>query len=398
MAICRRRRRRRTTISISLRIVSAEYADTRETGSTNARVPVPEPPTKRKTLVERAGETRSHLPGAPKSVMARSDSTTALVGSRGNPGTLNGYRNTSNASTSSSVSSVRQNSRQNGFRNIARPQQQLVQEPAPEEEDEADSGVMGKRKGTPIISLKPTAGDKITLRKIRTAGDLQQRYHSGDSRSQHSGSRSIYTTTSAGSGSWHDAQSRQSSLSLQQETASDQQSRNISLSTAFAELSLTPTHPPQRETSGRPRHRPSLERIKEEVSPSKIPKFSCTPSLRHAQSLQGLQTPSPLKHKGSLGNGGLRTPVATGARRQQYDVELPRFLTRETLTPVPAWDTKGRLEDMVSLDDSGEGGSQVTYGSQESLYGTLRAQFAAAADSKTVLEDSLATYKSRGAY
>lgn len=282
--------------------------------------------------------------------MARTDSTTALVGSRGNSGTLNGYRNNSSASTSSSASSVRQISRQNGIRNLQRQHQLQAQEQAQEDEDEAESGVMGKRKGTPIISLNPNTGDKITLRKIRTAGDLQQRYHSGETRSQHSGSRSI--NTSAGSGSWHDAQSRQSSLSMQQETrtSSGQPSRNISLSTAFAELSLTPKHPQQRDNIPRtgPRHRSSLKNIKEEiVSPSKIPKFSCTPSLRHTQSLQGLQTPSSLKHKGSLVNGGLRTPVPTGARRG-YDVELPRFLTRETLTPVPAWDTKGRLEDMVS--------------------------------------------------
>ena len=212
-------------------------------------------------------------------------------------------------------------------------------------EEEADSGVMGKRKGTPIISLKPTTGDRISLRKTRTAGDLQQRYHSGEARSQHSGLRSI--DTSAGSGSWYDAQSRQPSQTSQQDTSStaDRQSRNISLSTAFAELSLTPS----RETS-RSRHTPSLERIKEEVSPSKIPKFSCTPSLRHTQSLQGLQTPSPLKHKGSMGQNGLRTPAATSARRR-HDVELPVFLTKEKLTSVPAWDTKGRIEDMVGFLD-----------------------------------------------
>lgn len=283
--------------------------------------------------------------------MARTDSTTALVGSRGNSGTLNGYRNTPSASTSSSASSVRQISRQNGMRNLQRQHQLQAQEQAQEDEDEAESGVMGKRKGTPIISLNPNTGDKITLRKIRTAGDLQPRYHSGGTRSQHSGSRSI--NTSAGSGSWYHARSRQSSLSLQQETraSSGQPFRNISLSTAFAELSLTPKHPPQRKISGTgPRHRSSLKKIKEEaVSPSKIPKFSCTPALRHAKSLQGLQTPSTIKHKGSLGSGGLRAPVPPGVRRR-YDVELPRYLTRETLTSVPAWDTKGRLEDMVSLD------------------------------------------------
>lgn len=60
--------------------------------------------------------------------------------------------------------------------------------------------------------------------------------------------------------------------------------------------------------------------------------------------------------------------------------ELPVFLTKEKLTPssVPAWDTKGRLEDM------------------ECLYAQLRSQFASAADSKNALEESMELYKRRG--
>ncbi|KAK3064586.1 kinesin-like nuclear fusion protein, partial [Teratosphaeriaceae sp. CCFEE 6253] len=71
------------------------------------------------------------------------------------------------------------------------------------------------------------------------------------------------------------------------------------------------------------------------------------------------------------------TPRAS-ERRGEEMLQQPFFLTKTSLTPVrTAWDTKGRLEDM------------------EGLYGQLRSQFAAAADSKTALEESLALYKSR---
>ncbi|KAM0716350.1 hypothetical protein Q7P37_007795 [Cladosporium fusiforme] len=315
---------------------------------------LPEPPTKRKTLAERAGETTN----------SRLQSTkTGLAGSR-----ANGYRNTSNASTSSSTSSIRPGARGTGLRPTARQQAAAVEAPT-ETEEEAEAGVMGTRKGTPTISLAPVNNGKITLRKTRTHGDLRQNYQSVESRLQHSGS---YTTdcVSRENSSEYDLSSRGSSLTLIDQSATLQQpSRDSSLNTAFAELSLTPKHP--RKTSGT-RHQPSLEGIKEVVSPSKIPKFSCTPNLRHAKSSQALQTPSPLKQKPS--RNGLSTPV-TSVRRKR--APAPVFLTKETLTSVPAWDTKGRLEDM------------------ESLYAMLRTQFASAADSKTALEESLSLYKSR---
>ncbi|MBA7492108.1 hypothetical protein ES702_02657 [subsurface metagenome] len=62
--------------------------------------------------------------------------------------------------------------------------------------------------------------------------------------------------------------------------------------------------------------------------------------------------------------------------------EIPVFLTKETLTACvqPAWDTKGRLEDM------------------EQVYADLRTQIVGAAESKTALEESLELYKVRGIY
>ena len=53
------------------------------------------------------------------------------------------------------------------------------------------------------------------------------------------------------------------------------------------------------------------------------------------------------------------------------------YLTRDSNVPAPAWDTKGRLEDM------------------ETLYSQLRSQFEGAAFEKNGLEESLTLYKTR---
>lgn len=337
---------------------------------------------KRKTLAERAGETsnisRSHLP------------KTGLGTSRANT-----YRNTSNTSNSSSGSSIRQTSRTTGLRHAqaARQQQQQQQQQAAavdspmDTDEEAEAGVMGKRKGTPLISLAPLSNDRITLRKTRTHGDMRHHYKSDDPRLQHSGSY----TNGCGSreGSFRDrvASSREPSLTLRQLSTDGQPLRNDSLTTAFAGLSLTPKH--QRETSDSRRRLP-LERNREAISPTKIPKYTQTPSLRHTQSAQTLQTPSPLKH--NTCQSGLCAPRKSAQRKP---APLPIFLTKEKLTPVPAWDTKGRLEDMVSHTEETFDGEEA-YPGQESLYAMLRTQFASAADSKTALEESLSIYKSRG--
>ncbi|KAK5128032.1 hypothetical protein LTR85_005149 [Meristemomyces frigidus] len=332
---------------------------------------LPEPTPKRKTLAERAGEPhnplRSHLPSTKPSI-SRSDSNTAQVGTRVASNVTNGYRNASIASTASFASSMRPPGRPNAPRHARMPS---APEPttATEEDEEAEAGVMGKRKGT-----SATFSNTLALRKTRTHGDLRHPQQAADmsTRSQHSGP--YIRVRSDGSGSSTSEQSSRqvsdtsSTSSTQQDASAGQPSRNISLTTAFAGLSITP-----RKLSG-PKHRPSLEGIKEEASPSKIPKFSCTPTLRHAQSQQILRTPSPLKHKSSV--NGLYTPRTSAKRRD----EMPVFLTKDKLTPTPsftAWDTKGRLEDM------------------ESLYAHLRTQFAAAADSKVAIEESLSLYKTR---
>lgn len=337
---------------------------------------------KRKTLAERAGETsnisRSHLP------------KTGLGASR-----ANSYRNTSNTSNSSSGSRMSQTSRTTGLRQAqaARQQHQQQQQQAAavdspmDTDEEAEAGVMGKRKGTPLISLAPLSNDRITLRKTRTHGDMRHHYKSDDPRLQHSGSYTNGCGSREGSIRERIASSREPSLTLRQHSTDGQPLRNDSLTTAFAGLSLTPKY--QRETSDSRRGLP-LERNREAVSPSKIPKYAQTPSLRHTQSAHTLQTPSPLKNKTCP--SGLCTPMRSAQRKP---VPLPIFLTKEKLTPVPAWDTKGRLEDMVSHTEETFDGEEA-YPGQESLYAMLRTQFASAADSKTALEESLSIYKSRG--
>jgi kinesin family protein C1 len=253
------------------------------------------------------------------------------------------------------------------------------------EEEEAEAGVMGTRKGTPIISFAPSGRDNITLRKTRTHGDLRQNHKSDDPRIQHSGSYANGCGSREGSLQEQTMLSREPSLMRKGEPITGQPTRDISLSTAFTALSLDPE--PDRKISGK-RYPPSLEYIKGEDSPSKIPTF--TPSLRHTQSAQTLQTPSPLKHKPP--GGDLRTPTMSAKRKKD---PLPVFLTKETLTSVPAWDTKGRLEDMVSRG-VGDQDEEYANNRQESLYAMLRTQFASAADSKTALEESLSIYKSRG--
>jgi len=74
-----------------------------------------------------------------------------------------------------------------------------------------------------------------------------------------------------------------------------------------------------------------------------------------------------------------KTPLAKDKipKRSPTKVE---YMSRETNTPAPAWDTKGRLEDM------------------ENLYSQLRSQFEGAAFEKTGLEESLTLYKTRCMY
>ncbi|KAK4546672.1 hypothetical protein LTR36_001890 [Oleoguttula mirabilis] len=335
---------------------------------------VPESTPKRKTLAERGGEpSRSHIPGT-KPIISRSDSNTAQVGSRVPSTITNASRNASSASTASSTSGMRPPSRPNPSRHARMPSAPEPVKPREEDEEaeaDAGAGVMGKRKGT-----SATFSHTLALRKTRTHADLRHQQQAADmsARSQHSASyiriRSDASRSAASEqSSRHVSDTSSTSSFAPQEPVAGQPSRNSSLATAFAALSITP------RTASGPKHRPSLERIKEEASPSKIPKFACTPSLRHTQSQQILRTPSPLKHKSSV--NGLYTPRTSAKHRAEMPVF---FLTKDKLTPTPsftAWDTKGRLDNI------------------ELMYATLRTQVVEATDSRNAIEESLSLYKTR---
>lgn len=353
-----------------------------------------EPPTKRKTLVDRAGE----VPNPPRSGIPNKPSFSSTVGFGSRPTSIyqQSNRSTANVSTTSSIGSIRpSSSRQaNAFRQTAPtanrpPSAANVPLPENDQESDGDSVTSGNRKGTPILSFNPLKS--ISIRKTRTKahntqGDnrqlpqqsqLQSQYRDAvDARSQHSGS---YADSSDGASITSSRVTSTSSTSSAPPlhprhdsnqggpVGARQTSRDVSLIAAFEGLSLTPP----RNSSAR--HRPSLERINEEPSrsPSKIPKFSCQSSLRHTQSAQNLRTPSPMKKKTSL--LGLRTPQTSVKH-----TGVPQFLTKEALTPVDtAWDVTGRLGDM------------------ESKWEQMQAQFQSAAGMQSAAEEKIALYKSQ---
>ena len=353
------------------------------------RIKVPEPQAKqRKTLAERAGEPlnapRSHVGHLAKSAIVTSSH---LRSSSALPSVSRKASNASNGETS--ITGFRPPSRPNGQRNTFGGRTPSAPEHSGqiEEGDDEDVGVVGNRKGTPILSFFST-DNKITLRKTLATGNLRgSQSLPGQASAQHARfpSRRNSSITDDGDG----GKQRYDSWDATTHHPSRQQassSRDVSLCTSFAGLSLHPTRTRSntqdvpRKASGpklSTRHTPSLDRIKEQISPSKIPKFSCSPSLSlplpHAKNISNT---SPLKSKASL--NGLRTPVSNAKLRREKRDELTVFLTKEKLTSTPAWDTKGRLEDM------------------ERTYGRLQTEFAAAADSKSALEESLNLYKSRG--
>ena len=130
--------------------------------------------------------------------------------------------------------------------------------------------------------------------------------------------------------------------------------RNISLSTAFEGLRLQSDCAQPRDSMF-----PCFQQNQDcPPTPSHIPKL-------HSRALKPVQTPQVV-----------RTPRT----RYKINHESPTkftFLTRDSNTPAPAWDTKGRLEDM------------------ELLYSQLKDQFQGAAYEKTGLEETLSLYKMR---
>lgn len=190
-----------------------------------------------------------------------------------------------------------------------------------------------KRKGMPLFSISALQQqDRLRPRKQRDRTENSGSYIPDTSREPAPRSQSPFRIVSA-----------EKSLS-----------RNVSLSTAFENLSLQTQCSEVRDSMF-----PSPQ--KDQVcpkTPSYIPKIA-------PKTPRPVQAPQPYK-----------TPLTKYKVSHASPTKLT-FLTRESNTPAPAWDTKGRLEDM------------------ESLYSQLKGQFEGAAFEKTGLEESLQLYKTR---
>ncbi|KAK4983453.1 kinesin-like nuclear fusion protein, partial [Elasticomyces elasticus] len=338
-------------------------------------VPQPEPAPKRKTLAERAGEAPRSYPAAPPSSRPVNGAVKATV-TAGVRNTSNGSSVSSrvpstssrNASAGSSANGVSYNSRTPSSAGSYHAQTAMGQTrvtssaPAPTPrpstamENNAlvgeQPGSLGKRKGTLPISIsafQPT--DRLQLRKQRARHDLHGNY--------------IPNILSGKSGNvtasgLSQSQSQDSSYSTKEQYPF----RDVSLSAAFSGLSLKPDalqqaiHPDDSMFD----LRPTSEREKEPEcpkTPSYIPKLAPkTPVLRKAVSHQHF----------------------TPATRYKVRADSPckfEYLTRDSNTPTPAWDTKGRLEDM------------------ELLYSQLKTHLDSATTEKSSLEETMNLYKSR---
>ena len=329
---------------------------------------------KRKTLAERAGE--------PANTLRNKPSISSGFGTRPTTSGANSFRAPASIpSATGSLRGLRPPSRQaNGFGPGTRTNSNysVTKTPAPQyDEDDDGDGTLSSRKGTPVLSFSSNA---LHVQKTRTKSNLHVQQHepqfqSARAKSQHSGSYfpSIGDDSSDGSSVATSRNSSASSVSAPPQqipitkggpVGASKPSREVSLSTAFNTL----THTPKPRSSLR--HRPSLERIKEELSPSKIPKFACVTntSLRHTQSAQHLRSPSP--NKQSTSAAGLQTPLTvTKTKRRE---QMPIFLTKEKLTPVKGgWDTVDRLDHMERMFQKLKGEMDSANGAKDSIETSL---------------------------
>lgn len=136
--------------------------------------------------------------------------------------------------------------------------------------------------------------------------------------------------------------------------------RNISLSTAFRSLSLSSNNSEARSAS----FSSSQEEPLCPKTPSQIPKLKPVP-----------KTPRPPERGLQI----FKTPHTKYTIHNASPGKIT-YLNRNSNTPAPAWDTKGRLEDM------------------ESLYSQLKSQLDSAATEKTGMEEGLAVYKTRSMF
>ncbi|KAF4548753.1 Kinesin motor domain-containing protein 7 [Elsinoe fawcettii] len=313
-------------------------------------VPEPQRQIKRTTLVDRAGDAHRTIPTPqPSRPLSASIKANALAGAK--PVSLNsstrsnGYtaRNTSNSSSCSTGSYTRPQSATSNYRpqtsmSHARAQSQDIAIAAgrpttalgQREENTDPNGGPAKRKGTMPFSISSLQGKGKTI-------DTQHADHED-------------------SGGFLDIPPKRAATRCESPIRTIVLDRRcVSLSTAFQGLSLQASEGPKEDSAF-----PSLHNQdkKEPETPSKIPKRSSKmPKVERPPSV--FRSPRPK------------------SRVQSRTLAKVLYLTKDSDTPVPAWDTKGRLEDM------------------ETLYAQLKSNFQSAAYEKNGLEESLSLYKTR---
>jgi len=343
---------------------------------------LPEPAPKRKTLAERAGEPHaanaSQSSRQPNGSTASSHQSTTSSSRQVNGSIVRATsvrnpssaastassrtassRNPSMASTSisSRPTSAASSYRQPPAPSHVRPRTAMSSMPPPPvPQDECDSDdeqsaslVNTKRKGMKTISSLHTSQSleniNITPRKQRNRHEVLQRPLSALCSVP---PRLVSRTTSA-------------------ETSSPSSLRNMSLSTAFRSLRLTSNISRADEEQGQVVSFPLQQ---EEPQCPKTPSYIPKPVVKTPLSAAGLQ---PVAIDPSLSHCRfVQSPAPTPVKTV--------FLTRDSNLLAPAWDTKGRLEDM------------------EVLYSQLKSQLDSASKENHGMEDRLGIHKARSMY
>ncbi|THZ08529.1 kinesin-domain-containing protein [Aureobasidium pullulans] len=291
---------------------------------------LPEPAAKRKTLAERAGEP------------VRTTQTTTRVMKRSN--TTNALRKTSGTHTTTSTrpasaAAHRTNSAlpRTGSRSALAARPVSVTHEDDDEDSSSSSILPNKRKG-----MLPPIVESFAL--------VLHQPHISDRTASYA---SVLSRVPSDGGSPTPLPSAPSPKKF-----SFSASRNISLSTAFRTLSLSSNNSDSRSTSvsSTQQEEPLCPK-----TPSQIPKLKPVP-----------KTPRPPETDLQI----YKTPHTKYTVHNASPGKIT-YLNRNSNTPAPAWDTKGRLEDM------------------ETLYSQLKTQLDSAATEKTGMEEGISIYKAR---
>ena len=347
-------------------------------GSTNIET-VPEPATKRKTLVERAGEPPRPNSGAQS--LSRSVNSAVTSAAQAGPRNTSFSSSVSNASRTTSATSRTTSASSNrsvvgsigraagnhlrphtamSHTRTVQPTQNGTGRPVTANGDHDtsdDQPILGKRKGripSYLSSATPNAPESFQSFVQRQRQKPQ--------------------AVIISSGPFRTPARRPIAASAQHQqhvNPSNQPFRELSLTSAFNNMTISSesTHEPDNTFDIDSRK----QNCKPVSTPSHIPRLALPtlnllepPTLFQPTSCQSPQSPTPLsKHSHSQ-------QTRSSSPQRQF---LNRFSNTEA--PTSAWDTKGRLEDM------------------ESLYSRLKTQLDSTTFDRNALEETVNLYKTR---